>query len=597
MPTNLVVLLGGLLLTGFLMQWLAWRLRIPAILPLLLAGIVLGPVTGLFNPDATLGDLLFPSVSLAVALILFEGSLTLKFSELRGIGRAVHGMLTYGGLAALVLLAAAAHWIAGVGWHVAFLFGALTCVTGPTVIAPLLRTLRPTARIGNALRWEGIVLDPVGALLALLVFEALITHQQGYSLLGFTGTVLAGALIGLATAALLAWLLYRDLLPEYLQNFATLALVLGTFVLANELAGESGLLAVTVMGIALGNMPRIRMDDIMVFKEHLSVLLVSTLFIVLAARLPWPLPDGMLLGGILVFLAAQLVVRPVSIAIATAGSTMSWRERALLAFVAPRGVVAAAVSSLFALRMTELDVAVPGAEALVPLVFILIIATVTLQSLLARPLALRLGVTAPEARGVLVFGSGPVALALARGLAALDIPVVIADDDWHGISKARMAGFETFFGNPMSHHAELHLDLTAIGTCLAVSTQRELNHLAYAHYRDTLGRHAVYRLRVQDADSTRARQQVAQRLHGRVLFDRNLTHARLREMLEGGWRVTSNTLTEQFGWTQFLAQHGEDSLLLFGVDTVGRLAVANDQRRTRPKTGWKVCALVPPAPA
>jgi len=216
-----------------------------------------------------------------------------------------------------------------------------------------------------------------------------------------------------------------------------------------------------------------------------------------------------------------------------------------------------------------------------------------LQSTLARPLAKWLRVAAPEPDGVLVFGSGPVALALAQALTALKVRVIIADDDWHGISKARMAGFETFFGNPISHHAEKNLDLTPIGTCLAVSTQRELNHLAYAHYRGELGRDAVYRLRVQDVDTTTARGQVAQRLRGRVLFDHNLTHARFREHLESGWQVVSNTLTGQFDWPQFLAQHGAGSVLLFAIDSGGKLQVANDQRKVKPRSGWRISALVP----
>ncbi|MGH8117036.1 MAG: cation:proton antiporter, partial [Rhodanobacteraceae bacterium] len=267
------VVLTLLLVVGFFGQWLAWRMRLPAILFLLLIGIVLGPVTGFINPDKALGPLLFPAVSLAVALVLFEGSLTLRFAELRGIGRAVHGMVTYGAVLALLMLAAAAHWIAGVSWEIAFLFGALTCVTGPTVITPLLRTLRPNARIASALRWEGIVLDPLGALFAVLVFEGIVSHQEGHSLAVFGATIGIGAGIGLAVAAGLGYLLSRQSIPEYLQAFGTLIAVLGAFTLSNQLASESGLVAVTLMGITLGNLPRIHIDHIMAFEEHVSTLL------------------------------------------------------------------------------------------------------------------------------------------------------------------------------------------------------------------------------------------------------------------------------------------------------------------------------------
>ena len=593
MAIDLGAALTALLVVGFLAQWLAWRMRLPAILFLLLIGIALGPVTGLFNPDKMLGRFLFPAMSLAIALILFEGSLTLRFSELRGIGRAVRGLVSYGAVVALLLLAAAAHWIAGVRWEIAFLFGALACVTGPTVITPMLRTLRPNARIASALRWEGIILDPLGALFAVLVFEAVVTHQQGHSIAVFAATIGIGAGIGLVVAAALGFLLYRQMIPEYLQSYGTLIAVLGAFTLSNKLAGESGLLAVTVMGITLGNLPRIHIDDIMDFKEHLSTLLVSMLFVILAARLPWPLPSGMLVAGILVFLVAQFVIRPLSVLVATLGTGMTWRERALVGFVSPRGIVAAAVSSLFALRLADLGV--PGADALVPLVFILIIATVVLQSATARPLANWLKVAAPDPDGVLIYGSDGVARGVAKALAEQKFQVLLADDDWGGISAARMAGLPTFYGNPTSQHAALHLDLTGIGRLLAMSPRREMNSLACMHYREEFGRERVYRLRVLAPEESDDRAAFAGTLRAKALFDDGMTHTRFDELLAAGWRVKSNGLTDTFDWPAFVAQHGADTVLLFGIEPSGKLRVASNRRKIEPRSGWTVIALVPPA--
>lgn len=592
MAIDLGVVLTLLLVVGFLAQWLAWRLRLPAILFLLLIGIVLGPATGLFDPDRQLGAFLFPCVSLAVALILFEGSLTLRFSELRGIGHEVRGMVSYGAVLALVMLAAAAHWIAGVGWPIAFLFGALTCVTGPTVITPMLRTLRPNARIASALRWEGIVLDPLGALFAVLVFEAILSHQEGHSLAVFAATIGIGAGIGLAVAAALGFLLYRQMIPEYLQAYGTLIAVLGAFTLSNKLAHESGLVAVTITGITLGNLRHIHIDDIMDFKEHLSTLLVSLLFVVLAARLHWPLPPGMLMAGVLVFVVAQFAIRPLSVFAATLGGGMNWRERALIGFVSPRGIVAASVSSLFALRLGELGMR--GADALVPLVFILIIATVVLQSATARPLARWLKVADPDPDGLLIFGSDEVARSIGKALAEQDFKVLLADDDWDGISKARMEGLATFFGNPTSQHAALHLDLTGIGRLLAMSKRRELNSLACMHYRQEFGRERVYRLRVLAPENASNRVALAGRLRAKALFGTNMTHTRFAELLQAGWRIKSNVLTDTFGWPEFLAQHGADAVLVFGIEPNGRLRVVSNRRKTEPRTGWTVIALVPP---
>lgn len=594
MAIDLGVVLTLLLVVGFLAQWLAWRLRLPAILFLLLIGIVIGPATGWFDPDRQLGAFLFPTVSLAVALILFEGSMTLRFSELRGIGSAVHGMVTYGAVLALLMLAAAVHWIAGLPWSIAFLFGALTCVTGPTVITPMLRTLRPNARIASALRWEGIVLDPLGALFAVLVFEAIVSHQQGHSLAVFAATVGIGAGIGLAVALALGFLLYRQMIPEYLQAYGTLIAVLGAFTLSNKLAHESGLLAVTIMGITLGNLRHIHIQDIMDFKEHLSTLLVSMLFVVLAARLHWPLPPGMLAAGILVFVVAQFFIRPVSILVSTFRSSFTWPERALLAYVSPRGVVAASVSSLFALRLGDLGVR--GADALVPLVFTLIIGTVVLQSATARPLARWLKVADPDPDGVLIFGSDAVARGTGAALKEHKFQVLLADDDWDGISKARMNGLPVFFGNPTSQHAAMHLDLTGIGRLLAMSGRRELNSLACMQYRQEFGRERVYRLRVLAPQDANARSSFAGSLRAKALFGNDMTHTRFAELLDAGWRIKSNALTDAFGWPEFLAQHGADSVLLFGIEPNGRLRVASNRRKTEPRAGWNVIALVPPSP-
>ena len=595
MTIELGLMLAGMLTIGFLAQWLAWRVKLPAIVFLLLAGIVLGPVSGVLNPDKLLGDLLFPIVSLAVALILFEGSLTLRFHELPGIGRAVRGLVSYGAVATLLLLAWAAHAVAGLSWPISLLFGALACVTGPTVIAPMLRTLRPNARIANTLRWEGIVIDPLGALFAVLIFEAIVSREEGHTISVFVATIGSGIVTGALAAWLMAFLLRRQMIPEYLQNYAVLAAVLLAFSLSNVLTHESGLLAVTIMGIALGNLRGVHIDDILDFKENLTTVLVSLLFILLAARLPWPLPDGMLGAGIALFVIAQLVVRPLNVLISSLGSGLTWRERALIGWVAPRGIVAASVSALFALRLDALGV--PGAKALVPLVFTLIIGTVILQSATARPLALWLKVAEPEPRGVLIFGSDLVARAIGKVLTEAGFRVVLADDDWDGIRLARMEGMSTFFGNPASPHAERHLDLTGIGRLLAVSTHRERNSLACVHYRQEFGREKVYRLRNLTSQENTDRAALAGNLLAPPLFDETITHGRFAEMLEQGWRIKSTGLSSTFDWPHFVEQYGSSSVLMFGVEEKGSLRVASAKRELEPKAGWTVIVLVPPLKA
>lgn len=585
----------ALLGLGFLCQWLAWRVRLPAILFLLLTGILLGPAFGLLDPDALFGELLFPLVSLGVAVILFEGSLGLRWAELRGVAPAVINLVSLGALISAGVLASAAHFLVGLSWELALLFGALTCVTGPTVVAPMLRAVRPNARIANVLRWEGIVIDPIGALFAVLVFSWISLGLQrdtfASALAAFASTTAVGALGGVLGALALGGLLRRQWIPEYLHNYAALVSVLTVFSLSNAASHESGLLAVTVMGMWLGNRADLHMDDILDFKEHLSTLLISLLFIVLAARLEWPSLD-LALGGLTLLAVAVLVARPLSVFCSTLGSSLSWQERALIAWIAPRGIVAAAVSALFALKLEAAGVS--GAERIVPLTFMLIIGTVVLQSATSRRLAAWLGVAEPDRRGVLVVGANRVARTLARALQQQRIRVLVADDDWMAIRSARMDGLPTYFGNPVSEHADVHLDLTGIGTLIAASTRREINTLACVRFEPEFGRERIFRLRLL-APGEAPKQSISGTLRGRPLFGESITQRMLEEKLEQGAAVRSTRLSESFGWKDLREKHGDAALLLFAIDERGLLRPAHDGREWQPRPGWTLISLVPAA--
>lgn len=583
----------ALLVLGFLCQWLAWRVQLPAILFLLLAGIVLGPATGLLRPDELFGELLFPLVSLGVAVILFEGSLGLRFAEIRGVAPAVLNLVSIGALISLGILAAAAHFIVGLSWELSLLLGALTCVTGPTVVAPMLRSVRPNARIANVLRWEGIIIDPIGALFAVLVFSWISlglerdTFTEALAAFGLTTAVGTG--FGVLGAVVLGALLRRHWIPEYLQNYAALVAVLSVFSLSNAISHESGLLAVTIMGMWLGNRSDLHMDDILDFKEHLSTLLISLLFIVLAARLEWPSAQ-LAYAGLALLLVAVVVARPLSVLSSTLGSSLSWRERALIAWIAPRGIVAAAVSALFALKLE--DAGVPGAEQIVPLTFMLIIGTVVLQSATSRRLALRLGVSEPDSNGVLIVGATRVGRALAKALQQHKFEVMVADDDWMAIRAARMDGLRTYYGNPVSEHADLHLDLTGIGSLLATSTRREINTLACVRFEPEFGKERIYRLRIL-APGEAPKQAISGVLRGRPLFGEEITQRAIEEQLDAGAMIKSTKLSDSFGWKDYREKHAEAALLLFAIDDKGKLRPSHQDREWQPKPGWTVITLQP----
>jgi hypothetical protein len=436
-----------------------------------------------------------------------------------------------------------------------------------------------------------VLIDPIGALLAVLLFQAVVSDASSDSLQVFGLTVVTGFLAGVGAALLLARLLRRHFIPEYLQVYGTLAFLLIAFTGANAVMHESGLLAATVMGMVLANQRDLHIEDILDFKEHLSTLIISALFVLLAARLDPHIPLPMLLAGLGVLLVAQLVARPIAVLAATVGSTLDWRERALLAWIAPRGIVAAAVSALFALRLQELGEA--GAGLLVPLTFLMIIGTVLLQSATAAPLARWLGVADPEASGVLIVGSGAFARALAKALVEQKLPALVADDDWSGIRAARMAGLRTFYGNPVSEFADRQLDLVGIGNLFAMSARRELNTLACVRYRSEFGAGHVFYLR-NVAPGAGPDAEFAQALSAPKLFDEDATLGELEERFASGWRIKTTRLSEDFGLEQFRAQHGENALLLLGLNENGRLRVAASGRELRPGAGWALVALVPP---
>ncbi|MFK7604695.1 MULTISPECIES: sodium:proton antiporter [unclassified Pseudomonas] len=593
---QILLTFGGIGVAALGCQWLAWRLKLPAILFLLLTGILMGPVLGWLDPQTLFGPLLMPLVSLAVALILFEGSLTLHLSEWREIGSVVHRLVTIGALSTWAVITLATHWLLGFDWLLALLFGTLTLVTGPTVIVPMLRVVRPKASIATILRWEGIVIDPIGALLAVVVYSFIIARAAGdglsHSLLTFAGVIICGSVFGIVGGWALGNVLRRQWLPEYLHSLATLAAVLGIFIAANQIMHESGLLAVTLMGMWMANMKGVDVRHILHFKENLSVLLISGLFILLAARLDL---NAMLALGpavLVLLLIIQFIARPLNVLLSTAGSKLNWRERTLLAWIAPRGIVAAAVSAIFAIRLDEAGH--EGALLLVPLTFAVIIGTVVLQSATARPLARLLKVAEPPPSGFLIVGANGPARVIAKALQQLGIRVLLTDSNWENIRAARMENLPTYFGNPASEHAESHLDLVGLGHLLALSPSGELNALAVTRFRHEFGPQRLYTL-TNSQESRRSDKHRASHEHrGQVFGKPAITYSQLINELHQGAEIYSTHLTDSFSWDDYQALHGERATLLFARDSSGWVHVITPNSEVKPATGWTVLALVTP---
>ncbi len=594
-----VVLLASIGVLSLVSQWLAWRLNLPAIVFLLVAGIVLGPGLGLLNPDALFGELLFPFVSLAVAVILFEGSLTLNREEIRGHGDVVRNMVSVGFLVTWVITALAARFLVGMSWPIAVLFGAIMVVTGPTVIVPMVRAVRPNHRIANILRWEGILIDPVGAILAVLTFEVILatgfSAAAGEAIVVLMRELAVGVAVGVAFGYFWGYALRAMWVPDFLQNVSTLLLVFACFALADVLAPESGLLSVTIMGVWLANMRGVHLEEILDFKESLSLLLISGLFILLAARLDFAQIQALGWPALGVLLAIQFIARPLKVAVCARDSDLTTQERAALSWIAPRGIVAAAISALFAIRLEANGY--EDAALLVPLTFVVIVGTVIFQSLTAGPLLRFLGVSAPPATGLLIAGSGPVPRAIAAVLHEHKLPVLVADSAWDGIRTARMAGLRTYFGNPASDHAERSMDLTGIGKLLALSRRTDHNDLLCTHFAGVFGRDAVYSLPATlDDDGVKAdKYAVASSRRGRRAFGADLSLAKLGSLLAQGSEIRVTGLSDAFDYAAYREQQGARSTPLFAWNEKGLLQFYTADSEPKPEAGWKIAGLFKPA--
>lgn len=591
---QILLALGGIGIAALGSQWLAWRLKLPAILFLLLAGILVGPVLGWLDPQELFGPLLMPLVSLSVALILFEGSLTLHLSEWGEIGSVVRRLVTIGALSTWAVITLATHWLLGFDWLLALLFGTLTLVTGPTVIVPMLRVVRPKASIANILRWEGIVIDPIGALLAVVVYSFIITRASGeglsHSLLTFGGVIVCGSLFGIVGGWVMGHILRRQWLPEYLHSLATLATVLAIFIASNTVMHESGLMAVTLMGIWMANMKGVDVRNILHFKENLSIFLISGLFILLAARLD--LHAMIALGPVVLvlLLIIQFIARPLNVLLSTFGSKLNWRERTLLAWIAPRGIVAAAVSAIFAIRLDQAGH--EGALLLVPLTFAVIIGTVVLQSATARPLARLLKVAEPAPSGFLIVGANGPARAIGKALQQLGSRVLLTDSNWENIRAARMENLPTYFGNPASQHAEVHLDLVGLGHLLALSPSGELNTLAAIRFRHEFGPRRLYTLASGQEIRRTDKHRASHEHRGQSLGNPVLTYTQLASELHNGAEIYSTQLTENFTWEDYQALHGERATLLFARDHNSWVHVVTPDSDLKPGAGWTLLALI-----
>jgi NhaP-type Na+/H+ or K+/H+ antiporter len=596
---TLLIGLTAILVLGISAQWLAWRLRLPSILLLLLFGFIAGPVTGFLDPDQLFGPILFPIVSLSVAIILYEGGLTLRWRELPHVGPTLFRLLTIGAIVTWVVATVAAHYIVGLDWTLAILLGAILIVTGPTVVGPLLRLIRPRGRTGIILKWEGILIDPVGAVLTVLVFEIVrqgeFTRAPGLIIGGILLTIVVGISLGLLGAGILVLLLRRHLIPDYLQNAVSLMLVVALFTLSNVIAHESGLLTVIVMGLALTNQRQVSVRHIIEFKESLLSLLLGFLFIVLAARLELSVVQSLGWAAVAFLVIVIVIGRPLGVLLSTLRSGLTAGERLFISAMAPRGIVAASIASIFAFELEEAGVA--GADQLVSLTFLIIVGTVAFYGLTAWPLARALGLSEANPQGVLIAGADRMARQIAALIQGQGFRTILLDNNWHNIQAGKMAGLEAHYGSAISDDVLEELELSGIGRLLALTANDQVNSLATLLSSELFGRAEVYQLpiknEVAENNEGKAKNQTALHLHGRFLFNANATYAFLHERLANGSSLIARELTNDFDYMAYQALYQNEAIPLLAVTDKRRLIIYTVDYQPIPQPGMTLISLVP----
>lgn len=567
MTESILIGITSVIFFGVGAQWVGWKFKLPAILLLLLSGLLAGPILGLVKPDELMGDLLTPFINVSVAIILFEGGLSLKFSELKNVGGAIGNLVSIGALLTWVLTSLTAYVMFGFGWELAVLLGAILIVTGPTVIVPLLRQVRPSGQVGSILKWEGIVIDPIGAMIAVLVYEVILTsgfsEATSLAFMSIFKTILFGSVLGLAGAGVLYGLLKKHLLPDFLQNPVSLMIVVLIFTISDIFQHESGLWATTLMGVVLANQKSARIHHIIEFKENIRLLLLSALFILLAARIELSNLLGNLNMNMVAFLAILIfLIRPAAVYLSTIFSPLNWKEKLFLCWMAPRGVVAASISSIFAISLMQNGF--PEATQLISIVFITIISTVAIYGLTAPWVARKLGVAKPIPRGFLIIGAHDWAIELATELKKHGVKVMIADSNWQNISNAKSHNLDTYYGNVLSEYALENLNLDGIGKLISVTPNDEVNALTAIRFSELFGRSRVYQLSPSIKKKTDDNEDGIIQT-GRILFQKNASFDDLTQQYKDGKVIKSTQLTEAFTFQNFKETHGDEAIPLFLV--------------------------------
>lgn len=528
-----------IIVLGIFSQWLAWRIKWPSIVIMSIAGLLIGPIFGLINPEQALGGLYSPIVSLAVAIILFEGSSSLDVREIKGISKSVFRIVTLGAFIAWIGGSLAAHFIAGLSLELSFIIGGLFIVTGPTVIIPLLRQAKLKPRTAAVLKWEGIIVDPAGPLLALFAYQVIkvMTNEPvnlGHLFTFFLGAVVA-AIVGLAIGLVVSIMVNRGLFPEYLKTPIILSFVLLCFSFGEIVMHETGMLSVTVMGLTMARTKKYvsSIGNVGHFVENISVLLTSTVFVLLTASLPREVFGQVFTFPIIAFVLVMLfIVRPLSIWVSTIGTELTKAEKTLISWIAPRGIVALTVSGYFAVLL--MDDGYAGASILTALTFALVFITVCVHGFTLTPLAKKLNLANTEPPGILIVGASDFSIAFAAHCQQMEIPVLIIDHSYDRLKQAKEKGIHTYYGEILSEHTQFAIDLTPYESILTMTDEAAYNALVCQSHVPEYGYNHTFSLPVNQREGVN-QQEIPSSIKANILFGE--VYGELNRKVQAGYTI------------------------------------------------------------
>lgn len=585
---------------GIAAQWVAWRFRLPAIVLLFALGLILGPGLNILHPSASLGWLFRPVVSLVVAIVVFEGGLLLDFRQLREAGEGVVRLTLLALPINWALGTLAAHYVAHLEWGVAALFGAIITVTGPTVVLPLLRHNKLKPRVAAFLRWEAIINDPIGAILAAVVLQFVTVRAAegpGTLVTEILPDMVSSTVVSVAAGILPAYcvnqLFRRDLMPESLKTPLLLTLALVIFSLCNLTMEGAGLVGATVFGMALTNLHVPGLSELRRMKESLVVLFVSVLFILLTAdlhrgvlaRLSFPI-----LGLTVLVLC---VVRPLAIFFSTLGTKLSWQERVFVGWIAPRGIVAAAVAGAAGLRLADAGFA--SSDLIMPAVFCVIAVTMIVHGFSLRPLARRLGLTLSNEPALAIVGANPWSVELAACLHREGVPVLLVDNRSSALMAAARRGLPLLRAELLSQYGEEALEERPVDYLIAATPDGIYNGLVCAHMAPHFGRQRVFQISpgVARLDLYHG---VSRDARGKVMGEPSWNYGLLDSLVEKGWRCVARPATESDG-ADFGKIANRLDLLSIRRGVAIFIRSAEDETSVTPQPGDLLVSMVAPEAA